>query len=55
MHEDDEGVDVVVVDDDADEQEGDIEHAQVDDVADALGEGHEVEGVFELQVLVGEF
>jgi hypothetical protein len=37
MHEYDEGVDVVILDDDANKQKRDIEDAQVDDKSDALG------------------
>ena len=42
MHEDDEGVDVVVVDDYPDQQERDIEHAEVDNEPDALRKWHQM-------------
>ena len=54
MHEDYEGVDVVIVDYYADQEVEDVTHAEEDDKAQASRQGHQVERVLELKVLVGE-
>lgn len=54
MHEDDEGVDVVVVDDDPDQKEGNVEHAEVYDKSDAFRQRHQMQRVLELEVLICE-
>lgn len=53
MHEDDEGVDVVVVDDDPDQKQRDVEHAEIYDKSDAFRQWHQVQRVLELEVLIG--
>ena len=54
MHGDDEGVEILVIDDDSDEEDGDVDDAEVGEVADAVDDGGEVEGVLQLAVTVGE-
>ena len=47
VHGDDEGVQVLVVDDDADQEGEQVDHAEVGEVAYAVGGDGEVEGIFE--------
>lgn len=53
MHEDYEGVDVVIVDYDAYQEVEDVAHAEEDHEAEAAGQSHQVERVLELEILVG--
>lgn len=54
VHEDDEGMNVVVLDDDANQQNGNIEHTQINNKSNAFSQGHEMQWIFELKVLIGE-